>query len=215
MRRHDDGAAGGNALAQRVLDLTGGPGVEAGERLVKDDQPRIVHERARERHFLLHAAGKSFAALMRVRLKAEPADQLARPRFGYAAFDAPEPGYEFEIFERGELVVDHRFVRQPGSDPLGGDRIGQRVDAFDRDRAGVGTQQPDHHAQGGGLAGAVGADQRIELAAIDDEIDRVDGGAVETLGESARCQGDRTFCLAHDGLCVPKTWPVLLSDRIA
>src|SRR5213078_1540176 len=35
----------------------------------------------------------------------------ARPRFGYAAFDAPEPGYEFEIFERGELVVDHRFVR--------------------------------------------------------------------------------------------------------
>ena len=82
MRRHDDGGAGGNALAQRILDLTGGPGVEAGERLVEDDQPRIVHERAREGHFLLHAAGKSFAPLVRVRLKAEPADQLTRSRFG-------------------------------------------------------------------------------------------------------------------------------------
>src|SRR5262249_11322165 len=97
MRRHDDGSAGGNALAQCVLDLTGGPGVEAGERLVEDDQPRIVHERARERQFLLHAAGKSFAALMRVRLKAEPADQLARPRFGYAALAAPEPRYPFHL----------------------------------------------------------------------------------------------------------------------
>src|SRR5262245_53526381 len=84
MRRHDDSGAGSNALAQRVLDLTGGSGVEAGERFVKDDQPWIVHERARERHFLLHAAGKSFAAFMRVRLKAEPADQLAGPRLGYA-----------------------------------------------------------------------------------------------------------------------------------
>ena len=56
MRGHDDGAAGGNALAQHVLDLAGAASIEAGERLVEDDQSRIVHQRAGERHFLLHAA---------------------------------------------------------------------------------------------------------------------------------------------------------------
>src|SRR5262249_23826928 len=66
------------------------------------------------------------------------------------------------------------------------------------DRAGVGTQQPNHHAQGGGLAGAVGADQRIELAAIDGEIERVDGWPVEALGEPPRCERDWTLSLVHD-----------------
>ncbi len=37
MRGHDDGAAGGDALAQDVLDQAGGTGVKAGERLVEDD----------------------------------------------------------------------------------------------------------------------------------------------------------------------------------
>ncbi len=48
---------------------------------------------------------------------------------------------------RRELVVDHRLVRHPGHDPLGRDRIGQRVDAEHRDRAGVGREQARDHAQ--------------------------------------------------------------------
>ena len=124
MRGHDDGAAGGDALAQHVLNQAGGAGVEAGERLVEDDQLGIVHQRAGERHLLPHAAGKSLAALMCVRLEAEPADQFARARFRRLRVDAPEPGDEFEILERRELVVDHRLVRQPSGDLLGGDRIG-------------------------------------------------------------------------------------------
>ena len=43
--------------------------------------------------------------------------------------DAPETGDELEIFQRRELVVDHRLVRHPGHDALGGDRIVERVDA--------------------------------------------------------------------------------------
>ncbi len=91
-------------------------------------------------------------------------EQLARARLGDGGIDAPQPGDEFEIFERRELVVDHRLVGDPRHDLLGRDRIGERVDAEHRDRAGVGPQQPDHHAQGRGLAGAVGAEQRVELA---------------------------------------------------
>ena len=124
MRGHDDGAAGGDALAQHVLDLARRAGIEPGQRLVEDDELGIVHQRAGERHLLPHALGKSLAALMRVRLKSEPVDQFARTRFRSCGVDAPEPGDEFEIFERRELVVDHRLVRQPGDDLLGGDRIG-------------------------------------------------------------------------------------------
>ena len=79
--------------------------------------------------------------------------------------DAPQPGDEFEIFQRRQLVVDHRLVRHPRRDLLGGDRIAQRIDAEHRYRAGIGPQQAGHHAQRRGLAGAVGAEQRIELAA--------------------------------------------------
>ena len=70
--------------------------------------------------------------------EAEPADQLVGARFGERRLDAPEAGDEFEIFERRQLVVDHRLVRHPGHDPLGLDRIGERVDAEHRDRARVG-----------------------------------------------------------------------------
>ena len=139
-----------------------------------------MHQGAGERHLLPHAAGKSLAALVRVRLKAEPADQFARADFRRLCLDAPKAGDEFEILERREL----------------GDRIGERVDAADGDRAGVGTQQSGHHAQRGGLAGAVGADQRIEFAAVNGEVEGVDRRPVETLGEPAHRERDGTLGLA-------------------
>ena len=104
------------------------------------------------------------------------------------AVDAPEPGDEFEIFERRQLVVDHRLVGDPGHDLLGRDRIGQRVDAEDRDRPRIRAQQSDHHPQGRGLAGAVRAKQRIELARPHREIEAVDRRPIEALGEAENFQ---------------------------
>ena len=129
-----------DALAQHVLDLARGAGVEAGQRLVEDDQPRVVDQRAGERHLLPHALGEALAALVRVRRKPEPVDQLVGARLGERRLDAPEAGDEFEIFERRQLVVDHRLVGHPGHDALGRDRIGERVDAEHRDRARVGPR---------------------------------------------------------------------------
>ena len=51
--------------------------------------------------------------------------------------------------------------------------------------AGVGLQQPGDHAQGRGLAGAVGAEQRVELAGPDGQVEAVDRRAVEGLAEAA------------------------------
>ena len=56
-----------------------------------------------------------------------------------------------------------------------------------------GLQQPGHHAQGRGLAGAVGADQSVEFAAINGEIERVDRGPVEALAQATNRERDGTL----------------------
>ncbi len=80
VRGHDDGAAGGDALAQHVLDLARGAGVEAGQRLVEDDELGVVHQRAGERHLLPHALGEAFAALVRVRAQGRASRSVRRAR---------------------------------------------------------------------------------------------------------------------------------------
>ena len=79
MRGHDHGAAGAHAFLQQSLDVARGYGVEAGERFIQDDQPRVVHQRSGQRHLLAHALGKSLAALVQMRLQPER-DQQTRAR---------------------------------------------------------------------------------------------------------------------------------------
>ena len=105
-----------------------------------------MDQRAGERHLLLHAARETLAALAGVAFEAEHAEQFVGALFGDARRHAPQARDEFEIFDRGQLVVEHRLVRQPGGDALGANRVAQGVDAEDRDVAGIGRQQADHHA---------------------------------------------------------------------
>ena len=141
----------------------------------------VVDQRARQRDLLAHALGKSLAALVEVWLQSERDQQVARAWFGDPWLDAPEAGDEFQIFERRQLVINHRLVGHPGHDLLGGDGIAQRVDVENVDRAGVGPQQAGHHAQRRGLAGAVRPKQRVEFARTDGEIEIIDRKALKTL----------------------------------
>ena len=170
VRGHDDGAAGAHAFAQDAFDLARGAGVEPGQRFVENDQPRLVNERAGQRHFLPHALGETFAAFLRMRRELEPVQKLLRARLGKRRREAPQSGDEFEILSRRELVVDHRLIGNPRHQPLRRNRIGERVDAGDADAAGVGPQQAGDHAQGRGLAGAVRAEQRIKLAGANIQV---------------------------------------------
>jgi hypothetical protein len=127
----------------------------------------------------------------------EPSEQIDGTGFGRCGVDAPQPGDELEILERRELVVDHRLVGDPRHDLLGRHRIGERVDAEHRDRAGVRPQQPDHHPQGRGLAGAVGTEQRVELARPHGQVEPIDGGTLEALGQAADLEGPGKLRFAH------------------
>ena len=193
---------------QKVLHLAGDGGVEPGQRLVEDQELRIVDQGARERRLLLHAARKAFAAGVAVLPEAEPFEQFFGARISRGrGRNAPEAGDEFQIFERGQLVVEHRLVRQPGDDPLGRHRRGERVDAEDLDRARVRLDKARHHAQRRGLAGAVGAEQGVELAGPDGEVESVHGGPVEALAQAGETKrggrGRRAGDRVHRGSRTP------------
>ena len=68
-----------------------------------------------------------------MRLEAEPANEFARAPLGNGRINAPQPGDEFEIFVRGELVIDHWLVGEPRRYLLCGNRIGERVDPANAD----------------------------------------------------------------------------------
>src|SRR5262249_13158281 len=179
VRGENDGAAGPRAVVQQVLDLARDRRIEAGQRFVEDQQPGIVQERAGERRLLFHAARKTLAALVAVRPQVEALEQLLARSLDALRVHAPEAADAGEAFDRRELVVEQRLVRHPGDHALGRRRVGERVDAEDLDRARVGGEQADDHAQRGGLAGAVGAEQPVELARADRQVEIGDGGPGE------------------------------------
>jgi hypothetical protein len=185
VRGHDDGAAGAHAFAQHVLHLPRGAGIEPGQRLIENDDARPVHQRTGERHLLAHALGKALAALIGMAGEIEPIEQFLRAHLRQRRLDAPQPGDEFQIFLRRELVVDHRLIGNPRHHPLRRHRIGECIDAGDMDRAGVRPHQSRDHAQRRGLAGAVRAEQRIEPAGTHGEVETVDRRALEAFHQAA------------------------------
>ena len=56
MGGEDHGAAPARVIQQNILDLARDGGVKAGQRLVENEQLRLVQQAARERRLLLHAA---------------------------------------------------------------------------------------------------------------------------------------------------------------
>jgi hypothetical protein len=154
-----------------------------------------VHQGTGEGDLLQHALGKAAAEFVGVRAKAEPIDQFVGGAFGAVRLHLPETGDEFEIFERGQAIIDHGFVGNPGHEALGGDGIGQGIDAENGNGAAVGFEKTRDHTQNGGLAGAVGAEQGIEFARLDRQVDALDHRAVERLGETGNGKGG-----GHGGL---------------
>ena len=189
MRRQDDRGAFAHARGQHVLHLPRRARVEAGQRLVEHQETRLVHQRAGERDLLLHPTRKTLAALAPVLPEAERLEQRLRAFRRAARLDAPQPCDEFEIFERVELVIEQRLVRQPGDDPLGRDRLAARVDPKNVDFAAVGGQEAGDHAQSRRFARPVGAEQGVEFARAHGKVETIDRRPGEALGQ--RTQHER------------------------
>src|SRR6266545_2346353 len=89
-----------------------------------------------------------------------------------------------DVLPAGEDLVDGGgLARQAdaGAHAIG---VGADVDARDAGAAGVGLEQGGEHADEGGLAGAVGAEQAVDAAGRDGEAEAVQrADLAEVLGE--------------------------------
>jgi hypothetical protein len=177
--------------------------VERAQRLVHQQDARVEHDRPRDRHALLLAAGEllRIAAFVTAQLhEVEHALHLRPPR---RAADAALLQGEADILghrqmrEQRVALEHHADVAAIGWQ--GGDRL--RVD---EDLAGARPLEPGDQHQRGRLAGAGGAEEGDELACGDVEVEGGDGAvrpvAFGDAGEPhARAGAGRRRGLARTG----------------
>ena len=97
------------------------------------------------------------------------------------------------------MAEDAGFLGEVGHAELGAavHRVAGDIGAFEENLAGVGPEQADDHAEGGGLAGAVGAEQADDFAAVEFEADLAHDGAFFKLLTSFSADKSIVCCLFY------------------
>jgi hypothetical protein len=153
-RRHDDGQAAVVQLVQHLPELAARQRIDAGGRLVEQQQIRLGDERGRQRQLLLHAAGERAGETPAKRAQADHVEQPRRPSIGLVARHAVQVAAQTHVLVDREILVEAEALRHQ-TERAGGARHRSRR------RGEHAGDQPEE----GGLAGAVRADQREHLAA--------------------------------------------------
>ena len=104
---------------------------------------------------------------------------------GAAVGEIVETRDEIEIFADTQVLVVTEFLRHVADMAFDVGLLRTHVVAEARAGTGVGGEQAAEHADEGGLAATVGAEEAVDFAAAYAEIDGVDDGlGAETLGDS-------------------------------
>src|SRR5215207_9581581 len=162
-------------------------GIEPRRRLVKNQQLDVRGERGDERDLLPVALGVRPRPLRGVELEA--VDQVRPPLLVEATAQPAQQVDDLAAREVGPQVHVPGHVRQLTMQ-LGSVTPG--IPAEQRDRARVGAQQTQQYANRGRLAGAVGAEEAMHLAARNAQVEAVEGRrAPEALDQA----GDVDDCV--------------------
>ncbi len=153
---HHRQPAGGEGV-DLVPEVAPRLGVHAGGGLVQQQEARLVQHRGRERQPLLPAAGQRTRGLFPARFQPQLRQRLRHPPRAVA--HAVDAGDEEQVLLDGQVLVEREPLRHVAGEAL--DLAGPRADveAEAGALAAVGRQQPAQHPHGGGLAGAVGAEE--------------------------------------------------------
>ena len=150
--------------------------VEAGRRLVEDEDVGIMDERLRQTDALLVAFRQ---------LAGQPVRHVVDPRARHDVLDALAPlvsrhpfysGDEIEILDDAHVGIERRRFRQVAGAPLGLERLVEDVEPGDNRLAFGGRHEPRQDPHRRRLAGPVGAEKAEDFAALDAEADIVDRG---------------------------------------
>ena len=147
-----------------------GDGVNAGRRLIEDQEFRLMHHGDGERQALADAERQVVRHGVEGIGEAETSGHLVHPRRDGSLGHEEQAGMKHEVLPHGELRIQGERLRHvahaaTGRDVLGVDLVPeQRGPAFGR------RQQAGQHFHGGGFAAAVRADEAEDLSAADSEI---------------------------------------------
>ena len=164
-RGHEDRDALRQELGQQAPELAARHRVDARGRLVEQDDLRLVHQRARERQLLLHAARQ---ALGQPRPERRQLHHVEQPVPALAVVrHAVDLGEEGDVLVDREVAVEAELLREVAH--LRRDRVvlPDRVVAEHADGAAGGLEQPAQQPDRRRLARAVRADEAEHLALAD------------------------------------------------
>ncbi len=190
---------GADELPHRAADLD----VDAGSRLIEDQQLRLVHHRAGNHQPPLHAAGQRARLHLCLVPQAQLLQVLLRPFRRFLARDAVEAGLVHADVERLLELVEVDLLRHQPDQPhrraaILVDRYAEHVRI-----AGSGVHQRGQDADQGGLAGTVGTEQGEKIAGLHGQADafqRFDAVAVGFAQIVDDKRGGRIWILRGHGL---------------
>ena len=154
------------------MSSVGVDGIEAAEGLVHDDEFGLVQQRGDELDLLLHALGELFGLLVDGLGDLHALAPVVGTLAAVGGVEAVKLAEEDELVEDLHLLVEAALLGQI-ADAV--EQLAREGLAEEADGAGVGHGDADHHADGAGLAGAVGAEQAEHGAGFDGEGEVFDG----------------------------------------
>ncbi|MNK90611.1 hypothetical protein D3C87_1106720 [compost metagenome] len=159
--QHRDAVRG--QLVKLLPEVAPGLGIDPGGGFVEQQQLGLVQQARRQRQPLLPSAGQRAGQLRGARLQAEV---FQRAVHGLAAVGhGVDAGHELEVLADRQVFPVGKALCHIADVALDLGGLLQDVEAQAGARARVRRQQPAHHADGGGLAAAVGAEEAEDLAA--------------------------------------------------
>ena len=172
-----------------VLDVLYGDGVDAGERFVEEEEEWVVGEGAGYLGASALAAGELYAFAVAYVLEVELVEEGVEFFFtfflGVEVFSEFEDGHD--VVGYGHLAEDGGFLGEVSDTHLCAavHGVAREFDGlaafagrgFEEHFAGVGLDDADDHVEGGGFAGAVGAEEADDLSLADFDAHAFDDGA--------------------------------------
>ncbi len=170
MAGEDDRHAGRGTLVQDLAHRIDRLGVESRERLVEHQHQRLEHEGGGQLHALLVAVAQALDLVPGAIFQAEPVEPVGRGRgrgFGKGAVQLREVR---QLLARAHLRIEPALLRHV-ADASPGLEIDGR--AAPQHAPAVRDEHAEDDPHGGGLAGAVAADETEHLAGADLEAQAV------------------------------------------
>src|SRR5207253_269868 len=151
-------------LADDTADFDADTRVEAAGGFVQQQDLRVVQQYTGQTEALIHAAGETGGHGIALVSEAHELEDVVAD---FAAFFAPNAiggGEEFEVLDDFHVVVDAKKVGHEADESA--DLLGLGVDRIAADIGFTpgGIEQRGEHPHGGGLAGAVGANETEDVA---------------------------------------------------